>query len=137
MKNWKDRIWLLVLVIVGSSIMTFCKSGGGGGNSTTNLAFANGFKPSDISGVMICTHSGNQYRFDGDFYRDTGTVTAITPHTGTNVLVGVAAFTDNLSFSIGISGGTLQLELTNDDGSNAYTLKISATFITQLGGASS
>lgn len=77
------------------------------------------------------------YRFDGDFYRDTGTVTAITPHTDTNVLVGVAAFTDNLSFSIGISGGTLQLELTNDDGSNAYTLKISATFITQLGGASS
>ena len=68
MKNWKDRIWLLVLVIVGSSIMTFCKSGGsGGGNSTTNLAFANGFKPSDISGVMICTHSGNQYSFDGDF----------------------------------------------------------------------
>ena len=49
MKNWKDRIWLLVLVIVGSSIMTHCKSGGsGGGNSTTNLAFANGFKPSDI-----------------------------------------------------------------------------------------
>ena len=75
MKNWKDRIWLLVLVIVGSSILTFCKSGGGGGgNSTTNLAFANGFKPSDISGVMICTHSGNQYRFDGDFnycYSDT------------------------------------------------------------------
>ena len=67
MKNWKDRIWLLVLVIVGSSIMTFCKSGGSGGgnsttNSTTNLAFANGFKPSDISGVMICsTSSGGTF----------------------------------------------------------------------------
>ena len=66
MKSWKDRIWLLVLVIVGSSILTFCKSGGGGGgNSTTNLAFANGFKPSDISGVMICSHSGGNYTFNG------------------------------------------------------------------------
>ena len=75
MKNWKDRIWLLVLVIVGSSIMTFCKSGGGGGgNSTTNLAFANGFKPSDISGVMICSHSGGNYTFNGSLnycYSDT------------------------------------------------------------------
>ena len=73
MKNWKDRIWLLVLVIVGSSIMTFCKSGGsGGGNSTTNLAFANGFKPSDISGVMICNLNG--YSFNGsvqECYSDT------------------------------------------------------------------
>ena len=60
MKNWKDRIWLLVLVIVGSSIMTHCKSGGsGGGNSTTNLAFANGFKPSDVSGVLVCWRSSD------------------------------------------------------------------------------
>ena len=66
MKSWKDRIWLLVLVIVGSSIMTFCKSGGSdGGNSTTNLAFANGFKPSDISGVMICSIGGGNYYFNG------------------------------------------------------------------------
>ena len=60
MKNWKDRIWLLVLVIVGSSIITHCKSGGsGGGNSTTNLAFANGFKPSDVSGVLVCWRSSD------------------------------------------------------------------------------
>ena len=76
MKSWKDRIWLLVLVIVGSSIMTFCKSGGsGGGNSTTNLAFANGFKPSDISGVMICSNDPGQYQFSGSLtycYSDNG-----------------------------------------------------------------
>ena len=71
MRTWKDKIWQLALVIVGALILSFCNTGlnrtanndngtstgddgtsnGGGG---TGIALANGFKPSDITGVMFC-----------------------------------------------------------------------------------
>jgi hypothetical protein len=64
MRTGKDKIWQLALVIVGALILSFCNTGlnrtanndngtsnGGGG---TGIALANGFKPSDITGVMIC-----------------------------------------------------------------------------------
>ena len=64
MRTWKDKIWQFTLVIVGALILSFCNTGlnrtanndngtsnGGGG---TGIALANGFKPSDITGVMIC-----------------------------------------------------------------------------------
>ena len=64
MRTWKDKIWQLALVIVGALILSICNTGlnrtanndngtsnGGGG---TGIALANGFKPSDITGVMIC-----------------------------------------------------------------------------------
>ena len=81
MRIWKDRTWQLVLVIVGALILSFCNTGlkrtakndngtsnGGGG---TGIALANGFKPSDITGVMICDGYS-----DGEFtscYRTVGT----------------------------------------------------------------
>lgn len=74
------------------------------------------------------------YRFDGSFYRDSGTITALPPHINSNV--GTGAFVGGVTFAVAISGSTIQLELSNTDGS-AYTLLISATFITQHGGAAS
>ena len=85
MRTWKDKIWQLALVIVGALILSICNTGlnrttnndnetsnGGGG---TGIALANGFKPSDITGVMIC----DDYS-DGTFtkcYRTTtGSVTS-------------------------------------------------------------
>ncbi|HUX31385.1 MAG TPA: hypothetical protein VMV78_12305 [Thiobacillus sp.] len=77
------------------------------------------------------------YRYDGDFYRSGGTITAMTPHTDTNTLVGAGVFTANVSFNIGISGSTIRLEISNTYNVTAFTVNISATFITQLGGAAS
>ena len=69
MRTWKDKIWQLTLVIVGALILSFCNTGlnrtakndngtstedGGTSNGGGGIAPANGFKPSDISGIMIC-----------------------------------------------------------------------------------
>jgi len=75
------------------------------------------------------------FRFDGDFYRSGGTVTAMTPHVNLNTKVGSAAFTGGISFAVVISGGTILLEVSNSSGASLFTLNISATFITQQGGA--
>jgi hypothetical protein len=75
------------------------------------------------------------FRFDGDFYMSGGTVTAMTPHVNNNTLVGTATFTGGISFAVVISGGTVLLEVSNSSGVSAFTLDISATFITQQGGA--
>ena len=90
MRTWKDKIWQLTLVIVGALILSFCNTGlnrtanndnrtsnGGGG---TGIALANGFKPSDITGVMICD-GYSEGTFPG-CYRTVGT-TYSGPHSFT------------------------------------------------------
>tara|TARA_B100000809_G_C14749772_1_gene391691 strand:+ start:191 stop:538 length:348 start_codon:yes stop_codon:yes gene_type:complete len=55
MRTWKDKIWQLALVIVGASILSVCNISGNKSTKNDNgLAYANGFKPSDISAIMIC-----------------------------------------------------------------------------------
>ena len=96
MGKGKDRIWQLFLIIVAASILTVCRTGnnnsakndngtnseegssnGGGGsnNGGDGIALANGFKPSDILGVMICDdYSGGT--FTTCYKSSTGSVTS-------------------------------------------------------------
>ena len=81
MRTWKDKIWQLALVIVGASILSVCNISGNKSTKNDNgLAYANGFKPSDISAIMICD-GYSEGTFTG-CYRTVGT-TYSGPHSFT------------------------------------------------------
>jgi hypothetical protein len=72
------------------------------------------------------------FRFNGDFYRDAGTVFAGGVFQNANI--GTGLFAGGVAFSVAINGSTIELHLSNTD-LLPYTFLISATFITQQGGA--
>lgn len=72
------------------------------------------------------------FRFNGDFYRDAGTVFAGGVFQNANI--GTGLFAGGVAFSVAINGSTIELHLSNTD-LLPYTFLISATFITQKGGA--
>ena len=89
MRTWKDKIWQLALVIVGALILSICNTGlnrtanndngtsngGSNGGGGTGIALANGFKPSDITGVMICDDYSDG-KFTTCYRTTTGSVTS-------------------------------------------------------------
>jgi len=72
------------------------------------------------------------FRFNGDFYRDAGTVFAGAVFQNANI--GTGLFAGGVAFSVAINGSAIELHLSNTD-LLPYTFLISATFITQQGGA--
>ena len=77
-ESWKNRFWSLLLLCTFALVLSVCNkamdsSSGGSSSSSGGIAYAD-FKPSDISGIMICmyiwsvpeTNSGNAYYYECD-----------------------------------------------------------------------
>lgn len=77
------------------------------------------------------------FRYEADFYMSGGTLNLLGAYTNTSFSAGAGDFTSNVSFNVGISGGNVLLRVTNNSGSNDYTLNIACIIVTQIGGANS